>query len=189
MEGVDVSEASLSTGIAQRYAKAVFELAKEENNLTAVAKDLDALDAALGASPELAAMIASPVHSRDELTRAVTALAAKMGLSEAVTGALGVMGEKRRLFVLPQFIAALRAAIAEDKGEVTAEVTAAKAMTKAQQEKLSKAIKAAVGKDVKINVAVDDSLIGGLVVKVGSQMIDSSIRARLSALQNSMKEV
>ncbi|PIE07675.1 MAG: F0F1 ATP synthase subunit delta [Rhodobacterales bacterium] len=189
MEGVEVSEASLSAGIAQRYATAVFELAREEKNLAAVEKDLDALDAALSDSPDLSAMIASPVCSRDDLTRAVTALAAKMGLSEAITGALGVMGEKRRLFVLPQFIAALRAAIADDKGEVTAEVTAAKAMTKAQQDKLSKAIKAAVGKDVKINVAVDESLIGGLVVKVGSRMIDSSIRSRLSALQNSMKEV
>ena len=112
-----------------------------------------------------------------------------MKLSAAMTGVLGVMGEKRRLFVLPHFIKALRAAIAEDKGEVTADVTAAKAMTKAQQDKLAKALKAAVGKDVKINVAVDESLIGGLVVKVGSKMIDSSIRSRLNALQNSMKEV
>ncbi len=189
MEGVDVSEASLSTGIAQRYATAVFELAKEDKKLAAVEKDLDALDAALGDSPEFAAMISSPVYSRDDLTRAVTAIAGKMKLSPTVTGVLGVMGQKRRLFVLPQFIRALRAAIAEDKGEVTAEVTAAKAMTKAQQEKLAKALKAAVGKDVKINVAVDENLIGGLVVKVGSKMIDSSIRSRLNALQNSMKEV
>ena len=189
MEGVDVSEASLSTGIAQRYATAVFELAKEDKKLAAVEQDLDALDAALAGSPDFAAMIASPVYSRDELTKAATTLAGKMKLSRAITGVLGVMGEKRRLFVLPQFIAALRAAIAEDKGEVTAEVTAAKSMTKAQQDKLAKALKAAVGKDVKINVAVDESLIGGLIVKVGSKMIDSSIRSRLNALQNSMKEV
>ena len=189
MEGVDVSEASLSTGIAQRYATAVFELAKEDKKLAAVEKDLDALEEALETSPDFAAMITSPVYSRAELTGAVTALARKMKLSAAMTGVLGVMGEKRRLFVLPHFIKALRAAIAEDKGEVTADVTAAKAMTKAQQDKLAKALKAAVGKDVKINVAVDESLIGGLVVKVGSKMIDSSIRSRLNALQNSMKEV
>ena len=189
MEGVDVSEASLSTGIAQRYATAVFELAKEDKKLAAVEKDLDALDQALADSPELMAMISSPVYARSEQTKAVTALAQKMKLSPAITGALGVMGEKRRLFVLPQFIAGLRDAIAADKGEVTAEVTAAKAMTKAQQDKLAKALNAAVGKDVKINVSVDESLIGGLVVKVGSKMIDSSIRSRLSALQNSMKEV
>ena len=189
MEGVDVSEASLSTGIAQRYATAVFELAREDKKLAAVEQDLDALDAALETSPEFAAMITSPVYSRSDQTSAVTALARKMNLSDAMTGVLGVMGEKRRLFVLPQFIKALRAAIAEDKGEVTAEVTAAKSMTKAQQDKLAKALKAAVGKDVKINLAVADSLIGGLVVKVGSKMIDSSIRSRLHALQNSMKEV
>ena len=184
-----MSEASLSTGIAQRYATAVFELAREDKKLAALEKDLDALEEALETSPDFAAMITSPVYSRAELTGAVTALARKMKLSAAMTGVLGVMGEKRRLFVLPQFIKALRAAIAEDKGEVTAEVTAAKSMTKAQQDKLAKALKSAVGKDVKINVAVDESLIGGLVVKVGSKMIDSSIRSRLNALQNSMKEV
>ncbi|SMH37062.1 F0F1 ATP synthase subunit delta [Maritimibacter sp. HL-12] len=184
-----MSEASISTGIAQRYATAVFELAREDKKLAAVEKDLDALDAAIAESPDLAAMIASPVYSRGDQAKAVTALAAKMGLSAMIAGALGVMAEKRRLFILPQFISSLRAAIAEDKGEVTAEVTAAKAMTKAQQDKLAKALKASVGKDVKIKLAVDESLIGGLVVKVGSKMIDSSIRSRLNALQNSMKEV
>lgn len=186
---VDVSEASISTGIAQRYATAVFELAKEGKSLAAVEKDLDALEAALADSAELSAMIGSPVYSRQDMAKAVAALSAKMKLSPALSGALGVMAEKRRLFVLPQLLAALRAQIAEDKGEVTADVTAAKAMTKAQQDKLAKALKASVGKDVKINLAVDESLIGGLVVKVGSKMIDSSIRSRLNALQNSMKEV
>ncbi len=186
---VDVSEAAISTGIAQRYATAVFELAKEEGAIAAVEKDLDALDAALADSSDFAAMIGSPVYSRSEQARAISTIAGKMGLSAPVAGALGVMAEKRRLFVLPQLVAALRQAIAEDKGEVTADVTAAKAMTKAQQDKLAKALKASVGKDVKINLAVDESLIGGLVVKVGSKMIDSSIRSRLNALQNSMKEV
>lgn len=186
---VDVSEAAISTGIAQRYATAVFELAKEEGVIAAVEKDLDALDAALAESSDFAAMIQSPIYSRDEQTRAMTALTGKMNLSAQMAGALGVMAEKRRLFVLPQLVAELRSAIAEDKGEVTAEVTAAKAMTKAQQDKLAKALKASIGKDVNINLAVDENLIGGLVVKVGSKMIDSSIRSRLNALQNSMKEV
>jgi F-type H+-transporting ATPase subunit delta len=186
---VDVSEASISTGIAQRYATAVFELAKEENALGAVEADLDQLETALAESADFGAMIHSPVYARDDQARAVTAIAEKMGLGAAMAGVLGVMAEKRRLFVLPQFIAALRAAIADDKGEVTADVTAAKSMTKAQQTKLAKALKAAVGKDVKISMTVDESLIGGLIVKVGSKMIDSSIRSRLNALQNSMKEV
>ncbi len=184
-----MSGASISTGIAQRYATAVFELAKEGKSLAAVEKDLDALEAAMKDSADLAAMISSPVYSRADMAKAVAALAAKMKLSPATAGALGVMAEKRRLFVLPQLLTALRAQIAEDKGEITADVTAAKAMTKAQQDKLAKALKASVGKDVKINMAVDESLIGGLVVKMGSKMIDSSIRSRLNALQNSMKEV
>jgi F-type H+-transporting ATPase subunit delta len=186
---VDVSEAAISTGVAQRYATAVFELAKEEGVIAAVEKDLDVLADALNDSSDFAAMIGSPVYSRAEQAKAMTALASKMGLSVPMAGVLGVMAEKRRLFVLPQLISALRAAIAEDKGEVTAEVTAAKAMTKTQQDKLAKALKASIGKDVKINLAVDEDLIGGLVVKVGSKMIDSSIRSRLNALQNSMKEV
>lgn len=184
-----MSGASISTGIAQRYATAVFELARDGKQIGAVEADLDQLEAALAGSGDFRAMISSPVYSRDEQAAAVKALAARMGLSDTVTGVLGVMAGKRRLFVLPQLVAALRAAIAADKGEVTADVTAAKAMTKAQQDKLAKALKASVGKDVKINLAVDESLIGGLVVKVGSKMIDSSIRSRLSALQNSMKEV
>ena len=112
-----------------------------------------------------------------------------MKLSPMVANTLGLMAQKRRLFVLPQLLGALRDLIAEDKGEVTAEVTAAKAMTKAQQDKLAKALKATTGKDVIIQLAVDETLIGGLVVKIGSRMIDTSVRAKLNALHNSMKEV
>ena len=134
-------------------------------------------------------MISSPVYTREEQGAAIAAIAKKMKLSPDMTGTLGLMASKRRLFALPQLIQALRDAIAEDKGEVTAEVTAAKSLTKAQQDKLAKSLKASIGKDVKINLAVDEDLIGGLVIKVGSKMIDSSIRSRLNALQNSMKEV
>ena len=99
------------------------------------------------------------------------------------------MATKRRLFVLPQLVASLRAIIADDKGEVTADVASAKALTKAQSDKLAKTLKAQMGKDVTINATVDESLIGGLVVKVGSKMIDTSIRSKLNSLQNAMKEV
>ena len=180
---------SISTGIAQRYATAIFELAKEGKKLKAVEADVAALDAALADSSDLVDLINSPVHSRDEQGAVITAVAKKMKLSPMVANALGLMAQKRRLFVLPQLLDALRALIAEDKGEITVEVTAAKAMTKAQQDKLAKALKASTGKDVNINLAVDEELIGGLVVKVGSQMIDTSIKAKLDALQNSMKEV
>ncbi len=187
---VDVSEpVSISAGIAQRYATAVFELAKDGKDLKAVEGDIDALDAALADSADLRNLISSPVVTREEQAVAMGAIAKKMKLSPMVTNTLGLMAQKRRLFALPQLIVALRALIAEDKGEVTAEVTSAKAMTKAQQDKLAKALKGTIGKDVKVNVAVDESLIGGLVVKVGSRMIDTSIKAKLDALQNSMKEV
>jgi len=99
------------------------------------------------------------------------------------------MATKRRLFVLPQLVTRLREIIAQDKGEVTAEVVTAKALTKTQADKLAKTLKASVGKTVTLNATVDESLIGGLVVKVGSKMIDTSVKSKLDALQNSMKEV
>jgi F-type H+-transporting ATPase subunit delta len=187
---VDVSEpASISTGIAARYATAIFELAKEDTALTALEADVDALDAILKDSADFRELISSPIYSRDQQAAAVTAIAGKAGLTQTVTNSLALMAGKRRLFVLPQLVRELRARIAAEKGEVTAEVTAARALTKAQQDDLARTLKARVGQDVKINMAVDESLIGGLVVKVGSRMIDTSIRSKLAALQNSMKEV
>jgi F-type H+-transporting ATPase subunit delta len=99
------------------------------------------------------------------------------------------MAQKRRLFVLPQLVTDLLARISTEKGEVTAEVTSAVALTPAQAEALAAALKAKVGKEVILNVAVDDTLIGGLVVKLGSTMVDTSVKAKLAALQNAMKEV
>ena len=181
--------ASISAGIAGRYATAVFELAKEAKGLKALEGDVDALGAALDDSDDLRALIASPVYSREEQAKAVGALAAKMKLSGTLANTLGLMAANRRLFVLPQMLAALRDMIAEEKGEVTADVTAAAALTKAQADKLAASLKKTVGKTVKLNTTVDESLIGGLVVKVGSKMIDTSIRSKLASLQNAMKEV
>ncbi len=181
--------ASISTGIASRYASAVFDLAKEANGLPALESDITALGAALADSADLTALISSPLYSREDQAVAVAALAKAMSLSDVMTNVLGLMAQKRRLFVLPQLLTVLRARIADEKGEVTADVVSAKALTKAQTEKLAKTLKAKVGKDVNINATVDEALIGGLVVKVGSKMIDTSIRSKLSALQNTMKEV
>jgi F-type H+-transporting ATPase subunit delta len=180
---------SISTGIAARYATAAFEIARDDGGLAALAADVDALDAALKDSADLRALIESPIYSRDEQTAAITALARKMGLTVTVQNLLSLMAGNRRLFTLPQLIASLRSMIADAKGEVTAEVTSAKALTKAQSEKLAKVLSAQAGKDVKIVASVDEGLIGGLVVKVGSRMIDTSIKAKLAALQNTMKEV
>ncbi|WP_149788141.1 F0F1 ATP synthase subunit delta [Lutimaribacter pacificus] len=181
--------ASISSGIAARYATAVFELAKEDKSVAKIESDLDALDAALTDSADFRDLIASPVYSRDAQGKAITALAGKMGLTPVMTNVLALMAQKRRLFVLPQLVSTLRARIAEDKGEVTADVVSAKALTKTQADKLARTLKERVGKDVKINATVDESLIGGLIVKVGSKMIDTSIASKLNSLQNAMKEV
>ena len=187
---VDVSEpVSISSGIAGRYATAVFELAREAKGLTALEKDVEALDAALAASADLRTVISSPVYTRDDQGRAIAAIAAKMGLSQVLTGTLGLMAQNRRLFVLPQLLSALRDMIAAEKGEVTAEVWSAQPLTAAQSKDLAASLKKTVGKTVKLKAAVDDSLIGGLIVKVGSKMIDTSIRSKLASLQNAMKEV
>ncbi|MEM6619597.1 MAG: F0F1 ATP synthase subunit delta [Pseudomonadota bacterium] len=180
---------SISTGIAARYATAVFELAKDAGSLAKVSQDIDALNAVLGTSAEFVDLIANPVYGRTEMAAAVAAIGSKMGLDPMVSNTLGLMAQKRRLFVLPQLLTSLADMIAAEKGEVTAEVTSAKELTKAQADKLAKTLKDSVGKDVKLSVAVDESLIGGLVVKVGSRMIDTSIRSKLSSLSNAMKEV
>ena len=187
---VDVSEpASISAGIAERYATAIFEIAKENNDLAGLEAGLNDLAAALDDSAELRDLISSPIYSRADQETAITAVADKMGIAEVLRKSLGLMAQKRRLFVVPQLIAALRALIAEERGEVTAEVVSAKPLTKAQTEKLAKTLTARVGQTVNVNATVDEALIGGLVVKVGSKMIDTSIRSRLDSLQNAMKEV
>jgi F-type H+-transporting ATPase subunit delta len=189
-KGEAVSEpVSMSLSIASRYAQAVFEIAKDAGALAQLEADTDALAAALTASQDFAAMIASPVVTREEQSGAMASIAAKMGLQPMTANTLALMASKRRLFVLPQLVANLKARIAAEKGEVTADVTSAAALTAAQANSLAAALKAKVGKDVKLNTTVDESLIGGLIVKLGSTMIDTSIKARLSALQNAMKEV
>ena len=187
---VDVSEpASISSGIASRYATALFDLAKEMDGLPALERDVDALDAALTESPELAALIASPLLARDDLSRAFGAVVARMGLAPLTANTLALMGSKRRLFVVPQLVAQLRRLIAADKGEVVAEVTAAAPLSDAQTAALSATLRARAGRDVILKTTVDESLIGGLVVKLGSTMIDTSVKAKLAALRNIMKEV
>ena len=181
--------ASTSLGIASRYATAVFELAKEAKKLVAVENDVATLTAALKDSADFRELISSPVYSRDQQVAAMGAIAAKMGLGDVFTGTLGLMAQKRRLFVLPQLVAAVAALIAVEKGEITADVTAAKKLTAAQETKLAAVLSKTVGKDVKIQASVDESLIGGLVIKLGSKMIDTSIASKLSNLQNAMKEV
>ena len=181
--------AGISTGIAARYATAVFDLAKEGKAIKALESDVAALDAAMTTSADMRTLLNSPLYSREEQGAAISAIAKKMELSETTSNVLALLASKRRLFVLPQLVAVLNERRAEERGEVTAEVTTAKALTKAQADKLAKTLKAQVGKSVTIKETVDESIIGGLIVKVGSKMIDTSIASKLNALQNTMKEV
>ena len=181
--------ASISAGIAARYATAIFEIAQENKNLDSLETSINDLATALGESAELRSLIESPLVSRSDQESAIAAIAKKMNLNEVLAKSLSLMAQKRRLFVVPQLISALREQIAQERGEVTAEVTSAKALTKTQSENLASTLKERVGKTVTINSVVDESLIGGLIVKVGSKMIDTSIRSKLNSLQNAMKEV
>ena len=181
--------ASISLGIATRYATALFELAKEAGALATLESDISSFGDALALSDDLRAMIASPVVSRDDQSKAIAAIGVRLGVSPLLANTLALMASKRRLSVLPQLLANLADQIAAEKGEVTAVVSAARALTAAQSKRLAETLKARVGKTVKLKTTVDESLIGGLVVKLGSTMIDTSVKAKLAALQNAMKEV
>lgn len=180
---------SISSGVASRYATALFDLAKEADKLSVLEADLSTLDVALSNNVSLRDLINSPVYSRDDLANVVSALSVKMKLSSMVSNTLGLMATKRRLQVIPMLIDVVRAKISDEKGEVTAEVTAAQKLSAEQIKELSETLKMSVGKDINIKATIDESLIGGLIVKVGSKMIDSSIKSKLSNLQNVMKEV
>lgn len=180
--------ASISAGIAGRYAQAAFDLGREDGALDRMLADVDALDQALGQSADLRALIGSPLHSREEQGRAIGAVARAMGLSPTMTNLLALMAQKRRLFALPQLVRALRERIARERGEVAAEVVSARALSPEQMARLERTLSDAEGRRVKVSARVDESLIGGLVVRLGSRMIDTSVRAKLGRLQNMMKE-
>ncbi|MBK4217753.1 F0F1 ATP synthase subunit delta [Paracoccus caeni] len=180
---------SMSRSIAGRYAQAVFDIVKEEGGLDALAQQVDDLGAALNDSAELRDLISSPIYTRSQQIGAIAALASKMGLSPVLSNTLQLMGQNRRLFVLPQLVRVLRDLIADERGEITADVTSAVALSDDQQQRLTATLSEKSGKKVKLNTRVDEGLIGGMIVKLGSQMVDSSVRSKLASLQNAMKEV
>lgn len=180
--------ASISQGIADRYAGAVLDLAREDGSEARIEADVDALDAALAESADLRALIASPIYSRAEQGQAIAALAGRMGLSATMTNVLRLMADRRRLFVLPQLIAQLRARLLAGRGEAEAEVTSAVALTPEQEARLAQALSGSEGRRIRLRTRVDPSLLGGMVVRLGSRMIDTSVRARLDRLTTTMKE-
>ncbi|MGB3502915.1 MAG: F0F1 ATP synthase subunit delta [Mesorhizobium sp.] len=183
------NSSSMISGVAGRYAGSLYELAAEAKQLAAVEKDFVAIEKMIASSPELTRLIESPVFSADEQLRAIGAIADKAGIKGMTGNFLRVVAKNRRLFAIPSIIAAFRQIAAEARGEVAADVTSAHSLTAAQQAELKTALKGVAGKDVSINLTVDPSLLGGLVVKIGSRQIDTSLRTKLNSLKLALKEV
>ncbi len=179
----------LISGVAERYASSLYELALEAGSVDAVGADLDRLQAMLDESEDLRRLIQSPVFSSEDQLRAISAVADKAGIRGLVGNFIKVVAGNRRLFALPGMIRAFRQIAAAQRGEVTAEVTSAHALTPAQEQELKSALKGVTGKDVVVAVTVDPTLLGGLIVKVGSRQIDTSLRTKLSTLKLALKEV
>ena len=177
------------SGVAGRYANALFELASESNALADVERDLDAFAALIAESSDLKRLVRSPVFSAADQARAVEAILVRAGIGGLVANAVKVTAANRRLFIVPGLIAAFKKLAADKRGEVAAEVTSAEPLSDTHVADLKAALKASLGKDVALATAVDPSLIGGLIVKVGSRMIDGSLRTKLNSLKLVMKEV
>lgn len=183
------SEPVGANGLADRYAAALFELADEAKELDPVADDLKRLGAMIRDSSDLARLIRSPVIAREDQKRALAALMDKAGLGALTRKFVGLVAHNRRLFALPGMIAAYQAKLAERRGETTAEVVSAKALTAPQLDALADSLRKALGTKVAVDARVDAGLLGGLIVKVGSRMVDSSLRTKLQHLRLAMKGV
>ncbi|HEY0627156.1 MAG TPA: F0F1 ATP synthase subunit delta [Allosphingosinicella sp.] len=177
----------IQASLAGRYATALFELARDEKQIEAVGTSLAALREALRDSDDLRELTTSPLIGRDAAVKAVSAAAGAMKLDPITTNFLGVVAQNRRLSQLPQIIRAFNMLAAHHRGETTAEVTSAHPLTDDQVAALRTNLKNRIGRDVSVDLSVDPTILGGLVVKVGSQMIDGSIRTKLNSLAQAMK--
>ncbi len=181
------SEATGVSGLAERYAAALFDLADARHALDAIAGDLRELRAMLHESGDLARLLRSPVLSREEQGTAIAALAERAGLSALTRDFLGVVARNRRLFAVPAMIEAYLKKLAERRGEVTAEVTVAQPLNEARQAALTEQLRRALGARVSVDIRVDPALLGGMIVKVGSRLIDASLSSRLQRLRLAMR--
>lgn len=174
-------------GLAGRYANAVFELAQDQKAVDAVSADLAALRKALESSPDLARLVRSPVFSAEDQVRALKAILAKMDARELTTKFVLLLAQKRRLSALSGIIKAFESRVAKSRGETEAEVASARPLSDNEVAELKATLKSRLGKEPRLSTKVDPTLLGGLVVKVGSRMIDSSLRTKLDALRAAMK--
>lgn len=183
------SESSESTGLAGRYATALYELAEADGTLDQVAEDLTRLRAMMDEVEDLRRLIRSPVLSRDDQGRAIAAVAERAGAADLTRRFLGVLARNRRLFALADVIKAYLGLVASGRGETTAEVVSAQPLTDEQVAAVGESLRRALGGGVAVQTRVDPGLLGGLVVRVGSRMIDSSLRTKLQQLRLAMKGI
>jgi len=174
-------------GLAGRYATALFELADESKSLDTVSSDLARLRALVEGSADMARFVRSPVFSRDEQGKAIAAILERLGVSLLTKNFIGLLAQKRRLFALQGIVVAFDALVAARKGETSASVVSAKPLTAAQRAALQSALKSSIKREIRMTESVDPSLLGGLVVKVGSRQIDSSLKSKLARLERAMK--
>jgi F-type H+-transporting ATPase subunit delta len=176
------------SGVSGRYATALFELARDERAIDAVLLDLDNFNALLDDSADLRRLVRSPVFSADMQVKALTVVLDRAGITGISANFLKVLTANRRLFAVSDVIRAFRALVAKFKGEASADVTVAEALSDKNLGALKTALKSVTGKDVALHVKVDPSIIGGLVLKLGSRMVDSSLRTKLNSIKHAMKE-
>jgi F-type H+-transporting ATPase subunit delta len=181
------AEGTGTSGIAGRYATALFELARDSAAIDGTAADLAQLQAMIDESADLRRLLRSPIFSREQQTRAIEAILERAGAGVLIRRFVGVVAKNRRLFVLEAMIGAFRALLAQYRGEITAQVTTAAPLSQRQREMLEDALKSVLGAKVAIDARIDPALLGGMVVRVGSRMVDSSLKSKLDRLQLAMK--
>ncbi|MEP0519488.1 MAG: F0F1 ATP synthase subunit delta [Hyphomicrobiales bacterium] len=177
------------SGVAGRYATALFELGVEAKSLDQIEKDLGAFNKMLDSSDDLQRLVKSPVFSADDQLASLTKLFDKAKFSGPAANLIKIAAQNRRLFAVPNMISAFNQLLSQHRGEVAADVVSAQPLEDTQMDDLKKALKKSLGKDVALNVRVDPSILGGLIVKVGSKMIDTSLRTKLNSLKIALKEV
>ena len=182
-------DASGVTGLAKRYAKALFELAKEQDQLDIVATELNDLAQLLANSNDLKKLVRSPIFTRVEQQRSISAVLAAIKTSKLTQNFVGTLAKNGRLMFLPEMIAAYRTVLAEHRGEITAQVVSAAELSNKQIKAIEVALNSVTVGKVSIQAVVDKDLIGGLLIRMGSQLIDSSLRTKLQRLSLAMKGV
>jgi F-type H+-transporting ATPase subunit delta len=177
------------SGVAERYATAFFDLARDDSSIDKVEAEIRTFQGMLEGSEDLRRLIESPVFSAEEQERAIAAIAERAGIGGLTANFLRLVARNRRLFALPGMLAAFHEMAARERGEVTAEVTSAHPLSDAHVAALKSALKDRLGKDVALQARVNPAILGGLIVKVGSRMIDTSLRTRLMTVKTQLKEV